>query len=426
MDKKETDISLIRKYLNGELDARTMHRLERRAQDDPFLMDALEGYDHAGSNQQRNLDELEVRLQHRLAQKERRIIPFNFIAIAASVLIILTLGGLWFYKSRHEKREIAQLIKPKLKTLPSAPQAPASPHVEQATLPPSLHQKHFREPRIIHKPAASTVIDEAIASTENKINAKDTMVRRLSEVTVTGYATQRKKDIMGAVATVPEDNLKKVPAASTEQLLEGKAARINVKSSRAGMAKKIVKGRVIGSDDGLPIVGANVKIAGTKTGTVTDTNGMFTLSADSTKTKLDIAYIGYSSRQVNIRNRDSLNTIALQPANSSLSEVVVTGYTSQPRSDDAPIIDAHPQTGWSDFKKYLKNGAISPDGKTGIVKLSMSVAPNGMISDIKVEKGISPATDQKAIDLVKDGPAWVGSTSRKIEKVRVRIKFTGK
>jgi len=53
----------------------------------------------------------------------------------------------------------------------------------------------------------------------------------------------------------------------------------------------------------------------------------------------------------------------------------------------------------------------------------MSVAPNGTISDIKIEKGVSAATDQKAIDLINDGPSWAGSTSGKIEKIRVRIKF---
>jgi len=43
---KQTDISQqIRKYLNGELDARAMHQLEKEAQNDPFLMEALEGYE---------------------------------------------------------------------------------------------------------------------------------------------------------------------------------------------------------------------------------------------------------------------------------------------------------------------------------------------------------------------------------------------
>ena len=48
---REKDILQIRKYLNGELDAAAMHELERRALDDPFLADAIEGFEHAGGGQ---------------------------------------------------------------------------------------------------------------------------------------------------------------------------------------------------------------------------------------------------------------------------------------------------------------------------------------------------------------------------------------
>ena len=412
---------MIRKYLNGELDARAMHRLERRAQDDPFLMDALDGYEKTGSDQQANLDELTSRLQQRAAKKERRIIPLRFIAAAASVLLVLTIGGLWLYKSRQQKPEIAQVIKPEVKTAPVLPVNPVSPGGEQqAALKSATSKKHSPKPPMVSKqdrlPVASIAANEQIAAVDFKARAKDTIA--LKEVTVTGYASQRKKDITASVATITNDSAGKRPVTI---LLRGQASGVRVLSSQS--AKKIIKGRVIGSDDGLPIVGANVRLAGTNIGAVTDVNGMFTLPADSNKTKLAIAYIGYTTRHVNIRNRDTLSTIQLEPANSSLSEVVVTGYTSQAKADEAAVIGAHPVAGWSKFKKYLNENAISTDGKTGVVRLSMMVAPNGTISDVKILKGLSKATDQQAIDLLNDGPSWVGSTSRETEKVRVRIKF---
>jgi hypothetical protein len=426
--KQETDISLIKKYLNGELDARAMHRLERRAQGDPFLMDALEGYEKAGSKQQANLDELAGRLKQRVARKERRIVPFKFLAAADSVLAILTIGVLWLYKNHHKKREIAQLIKPQIKPAPVVPTKPVSPgNAEQAVLTPSSNEKHPGQSRITPKsikPAASIAINEAIANADVKTGAKDTIA--LNEVTIIGYTAQRKKDITGAVATITSDSFNKPAAAG--QLLQGRVAGVAISGSAKSDSKRkssqTIKGKVIGKNDGLPIAGANVRLAGTNIGAITDVNGMFTLPADSTKTKLAVAFIGYNSRQVNIRTHDTLSTIKLEPANSALSEVVVTGYASQVKPDQAAIIDAHPTAGWSNFKKYLKASAVSPDGKTGVVKLSLTVAPNGTISDIKIEKGLSKAADQKAINLINDGPSWVGSTSGKIEKVRVRIKFT--
>lgn len=77
-----------------------MHRLERQAQDDPFLMDALEGYQSAKADQQANLDELAVRLDKRVSEKRLRIIPFRVIGIAASVLIVCSAGAWWLFQGR--------------------------------------------------------------------------------------------------------------------------------------------------------------------------------------------------------------------------------------------------------------------------------------------------------------------------------------
>jgi len=90
-------------------------------------------------------------------------------------------------------------------------------------------------------------------------------------------------------------------------------------------------GKVIGSDDKLPVVGASVRIKGTNTGTVTDVNGDFTLTL-SPGNVLVISYIGYQTQEVTVRGAESI-TISLQPAASTLNEVVVTGYQTQLKKD---------------------------------------------------------------------------------------------
>jgi TonB-dependent SusC/RagA subfamily outer membrane receptor len=50
----------------------------------------------------------------------------------------------------------------------------------------------------------------------------------LNEVVVTGYQTQAKKDITGAVATVAINDAKKIPATTSEQLLQGQASGVTV------------------------------------------------------------------------------------------------------------------------------------------------------------------------------------------------------
>ncbi|HWZ03437.1 MAG TPA: SusC/RagA family TonB-linked outer membrane protein, partial [Mucilaginibacter sp.] len=90
-------------------------------------------------------------------------------------------------------------------------------------------------------------------------------------------------------------------------------------------------GKVIGSDDKLPVVGASVRIKGTNTGAVTDVNGDFTLAL-SPGNVIVVSYIGYQSQEVTVTGTAFI-TISLQPASSTLNEVVVTGYTTQLKKD---------------------------------------------------------------------------------------------
>ena len=434
---------LIRKYLNGELDARAMHQLEKRAQEDPFLMDALEGYEKVAGDQQPQLDELNERLHRRINKKEKRIIPWRFLSIAASVLIITTIGGLLFFMNQpSDKQKIAANIFPVKESNIDVDSNKRNLKKPDALA--SLKQKP--QPKPLNKAVTTTEKSNLTASntataigvdkpvdTEFENNAATRDTTRLREVTVLGYSAQRKKDITGSVTTISPGYLSNVQPDSASSKLAGRVAGVSIADNKKlnfslkGHQKTVINGRVIGKDDGLPIAGASVKIAGTNKGAVTDINGKFSLDIDSGKTdKLVIGFIGYVSREVLASKKDSLKAIALEPAGSSLSEVVVIGYGAKKRdTEDNPlVIDSRPANGWSDFRKYIKQNAISPDGRKGVVKLSFMVDHRGNISDISVTKSLSAATDQKAIDLLNNGPSWLGSTSGNPEKVTIRIRFS--
>ncbi|WP_460639532.1 SusC/RagA family TonB-linked outer membrane protein [Larkinella harenae] len=72
----------------------------------------------------------------------------------------------------------------------------------------------------------------AVANVQSTLNITLTAdVQTLSEVVVTGYSTERKKDITGSVAIVDTKSLKSIPAGSAVQALQGQAAGVNVISS---------------------------------------------------------------------------------------------------------------------------------------------------------------------------------------------------
>ncbi|MEP6464665.1 MAG: TonB-dependent receptor [Parafilimonas sp.] len=79
----------------------------------------------------------------------------------------------------------------------------------------------------------------------------------LNDVVVTGYSSQRKKDITGSVAVVNMANARQVPSGSTESALQGQAAGVTIINSGAPGAGSVIRIRGItsvGSSDPLVIV----------------------------------------------------------------------------------------------------------------------------------------------------------------------------
>jgi TonB-dependent starch-binding outer membrane protein SusC len=94
---------------------------------------------------------------------------------------------------------------------------------------------------------------------------------------------------------------------------------------------KTVTGKVIDSKDGSPIIGASVVAKGTTSGAVTDINGTFKLTVPASATTLAVSYLGYVNQEVPITSETI--TISLEPANSTLNEVVVIGYGTVRKKD---------------------------------------------------------------------------------------------
>ena len=83
-------------------------------------------------------------------------------------------------------------------------------------------------------------------------------------------------------------------------------------------------GKVVSQDDGEPVIGATVRVAGTSVGTVTDADGNFSLSVPAGQKELKVSCIGMDDKTVRIQGNNMV--IKLTSNEHSLDEVVVTGY----------------------------------------------------------------------------------------------------
>ena len=88
----------------------------------------------------------------------------------------------------------------------------------------------------------------------------------------------------------------------------------------------------IKDEKGEPLQGASVVVKGTRTGTMTDLSGNFTLNVPSAQSVLVISFTGMQSKEMTVGNQTVFN-IQLEVDSETLQEVVVIGYGTQRRSD---------------------------------------------------------------------------------------------
>lgn len=103
-----------------------------------------------------------------------------------------------------------------------------------------------------------------------------------------------------------------------------------IKDLHAQQQAKTVTGTVT-DVSGEPIIGANIRIKGTTTDTITDIDGNFSIKAEP-QSVIEVSYIGYLTQETVINNQKSIRFL-LKEDTKTLDEVVVIGYGVQKKAD---------------------------------------------------------------------------------------------
>jgi hypothetical protein len=102
---------MIRAYLEGKLDHKDMHRLEKQALTDPFLWEALEGYTHT-SNPGTELSILQRQLHERIVhlQENKKVFDFTWqrLSVAASASVLFIAAGILFWMNVNRSGPTAE------------------------------------------------------------------------------------------------------------------------------------------------------------------------------------------------------------------------------------------------------------------------------------------------------------------------------
>ena len=88
----------------------------------------------------------------------------------------------------------------------------------------------------------------------------------------------------------------------------------------------VLKGKVIDSRDGYPLIGVSVMIDGTKNGTSTDVDGNYELRIQDQKCEIVFSYVGYDD-QVKLytqKNASAFSKIVMHMNSTELEDVIVS------------------------------------------------------------------------------------------------------
>ncbi|MCQ2215076.1 MAG: TonB-dependent receptor [Bacteroidales bacterium] len=147
-----------------------------------------------------------------------------------------------------------------------------------------------------------------------------------------------------------------------------------------------------------PIPGVNVVVKGTTTGTITDFDGKYSISAPSDAV-LTFSFIGYQTAEESVSSRTVVN-VALKSDYELIDEVVAIGYGVQRKSD---LTGSVAKVSGEDIQGLsTTDAAAALQGKAAGVQIINSSGKPGQAASIRV-RGYSSNSDKIGPLLIVDG-----------------------
>ena len=414
-------------YIRGLRKGKEAHRLEKESMQDPFLADAMDGYNQVEGNHEQRIEKLRMQVSAHSAKKK------NTYAITWSIAACLIIGFgissyfLFLKKSMTDEvfiaeesvsTKLAEPAAPPTPAIPATPTVPATPQKEIALATTKVKTDSTPISEITARQAdKKDMIAKIQATSQPQQGVPVATVPVMEEVSEETAALQ---EVVATIDTFESESDKKMKMAKVATILP---------------QNNMIKGRVT-DEKGEPLIGASVTYKGTNIGTITNMNGEFSLVKKDDKKRLTAEYIGYDPVEIRVDTSRTM-LIAMNENKQTLNEVVVVGYGAKKNKksttlgSDAKVkeqtekeITPQPVIGKRNYQKYLKEHLVrTTDEKCAHVKgkvvLTFLVNKEGRPFYIKVKESLCESADKEAIRLIQEGPDWIYGN----KLVEVTVKF---
>ena len=414
-------------YIRGLRKGKEAHRLEKESMQDPFLADAMDGYNQVEGNHEQRIEKLRMQVSAHSAKKK------NTYAITWSIAACLIIGfgiSSYFLFLKKSMTDEVFIAEESVSTKLAEPAAPLTPAIPATPTVPATPQKEIALATTKVK-TDSTPVSEITARQADK---KD-MIAKIQAT------SQPQQGVL--VATVPVMEEVSEETAALQEVVATMDTFESESDKKMKLAKvatilpqnNMIKGRVT-DEKGEPLIGASVTYKGTNIGTITNMNGEFSLVKKDDKKRLTAQFIGYDPVEIRVDTSRTM-LIAMNENKQALNEVVVVGYGAKKNKKSVTAgtvvkgneqankdITPQPVIGKRKFQKYLKENLVRPtDEKCAQVKgkvvLTFLVNKEGRPFSIKVKESLCESSDKEAIRLIQEGPDWIYGT--KLAEVTVHF-----
>ena len=413
-------------YIRGLRKGKEAHRLEKESMQDPFLADAMDGYNQVEGNHEQRIEKLRMQVSaHSAKKKNTRAITWS---IAACLAIGFGISSYFLFLKKSMTDEVfiaeesvsiklAEPAAPPTPAIPATPTVPATPQKEIALATTKVKTDSTPISEITARQADKKDMIAEIQTTSQPQGAPVAAVPMMEEVSEETAALQ---EVVATIDTFESESDKKMKLAKVATILP---------------QNNMIKGRVT-DGKGEPLIGASVTYKGTNIGTITNMNGEFSLVKKDDKKRLTAEYIGYDPVEIQVDTSRTM-LIAMNENKQALNEVVVVGYGAKKNKksttlgSDAKVkeqtekeITLQPVIGKRSYQKYLKEHLVRPtDEKCAQVKgkvvLTFLINKEGRPFYIKVKESLCESADKEAIRLIQEGPDWIYGN----KLVEVTVKF---
>ncbi|HQW84597.1 MAG TPA: TonB family protein [Ferruginibacter sp.] len=444
-DKNNYTLQDIEKYHAGKLLPKQMHEMEKAALDDPFLADAMEGYEMFKNE---DLNKQLVTLYQQVAEKGKgaKVIPLhksnkNWWKAIAAILIIgagLTTTYLLTKKNNTSGIKETQIASVKTVIPDTSKQIETQASVTVSVNPNASNNKEDLAKQVTTKTKPSELSSQDAVNKQTETAITEPTANPVKSEEGNKTASTPVSESVGVNRDQTQEIVKTSKKQVSKAVIDDESIRNKIETASTAKKESILNNfftaQIISADNtALPFT--NISVKKDNFGTYADAKGMLRLISTDSVLQVELKSVGYLPKTVTIYNNQPQTKIVLQEdaSEEKNSMVVRSSNAASPQPSRRAIllsdstVNIEPADGWDKYNTYVANNLDIPEEMIkrdihGEVELSFDVKKNGTISNIKVSKSLGAQYDEAAKRLLMEGPQWKVKKGKK-SSVSVKVKF---